>query len=376
MEERVEKLLEKHKDDKDLTSEMDYIEPGWDWSKADLSGWNLRSLLLSDYCRVANFQNVELVGSNLSECILTKANFKNSNLHGANLEGAELSFVDFRNVFFMSANLSHASISEANLENAKLFGAVLVETTCSFSNLKNTDFRKSKIIKSFLNEDNLQQADFRGAVLRKTDLTSSDLKEAKFDKYTKLRKVRMYNCSLERSTLKNAVKNLDKIIIQERENRYEEGKQIYLLLKNYFKQEGVYDISGEYYYREKLMETKFNWKEKKYLQWIGNMFFNLVAGYGERPLRVLIWWVGIILGYSFIYYFYNGIYIRMANNIASFNPKFLEALYFSIVTFTTLGFGDLAPKPGFFQLFASFEALLGAIFMAMFIFVFARKMIR
>jgi len=62
--------------------------------------------------------------------------------------------------------------------------------------------------------------------------------------------------------------------------------------------------------------------------------------------------------------------------LSFYNPKFLETLYFSIVTFTTLGFGDLAPKPGFFQLFASFEALLGAIFMAMFIFVFARKMIR
>lgn len=47
MEERVKKLLEKHKDDKDLTSEMNYIELGWDWSEADLSGWNLEGLKLS-----------------------------------------------------------------------------------------------------------------------------------------------------------------------------------------------------------------------------------------------------------------------------------------------------------------------------------------
>lgn len=376
MEERVKKLLKKHKDDKDLTSEMDYIEPGWDWSEADLSGWDLRSLLLSDYRRVANFQNVKLAGSNLSECILTRANFKNSNLHGANLEGAELSYVDFRNVFFMSANLSHASISEANLENAKLFGAILVETTCDFSNLKNTDFRKSKIIKSFLDEDNLQQADFRGAVLRKTDLTSSDLKESKFDQYTKLYKVRLYNCNLERSTLKNAVKNLDKIIVQEKEKKYKEAKEIYILLKNYFRQEGMFNISGKYYYREKLMETKYNWKEKKYLQWIGNIFLKLTTGYGERPLNILISWVIIIFGFTFIYYIFSGIFNGIAYNIISYKPNFLEALYFSIVTFTTLGFGDLAPKPGFFQLFASFEALIGAIFMALFIFVFVRKMIR
>jgi len=32
MEERVKNLLDKHKDDKDLTSEKNYIKPGWDWS--------------------------------------------------------------------------------------------------------------------------------------------------------------------------------------------------------------------------------------------------------------------------------------------------------------------------------------------------------
>jgi len=89
-----------------------------------------------------------------------------------------------------------------------------------------------------------------------------------------------------------------------------------------------------------------------------------------------MWWLGIIFGCAFIYYFFSGIYNGMVNNITSYNPKFLEALYFSIVTFTTLGFGDFVPKQGFFQLFASFESLMGAIFMALFIFVFVRKMIR
>ena len=101
-----------------------------------------------------------------------------------------------------------------------------------------------------------------------------------------------------------------------------------------------------------------------------------ITGYGERPLNILLWWTGIISGCAFIYYFFNGIYNGISCNITSYSPNFLEALYFSIVTFTTLGFGDLAPKSGFFQLFASFEALLGAIFMALFIFVFVRKMIR
>ena len=176
--------------------------------------------------------------------------------------------------------------------------------------------------------------------------------------------------------MKFAYANLDKIVSQEKNKEYKKAKEVYRNLKNYFKQEGLYDVSGEYYYRERLMETEYNREEKKYLQWFGNLFLKLTTGYGERPLNVLISWIIIIFGFSFIYYIFSGIYNGIAYNITSYNPNFLETLYFSIVTFTTLGFGDLAPKPGFFQLFASFEALLGAIFMAMFIFVFARKMIR
>lgn len=48
----------------------------------------------------------------------------------------------------------------------------------------------------------------------------------------------------------------------------------------------------------------------------------------------------------------------------------------SVVNFTMLGLGDFVPKPGFYLIYASVEALLCAIFIALFIFVFARKMIR
>ena len=258
MEERVKKLLEKHKDDKDLTSEKGNIYPGMDWSGVNLGDWNLSGLCLSDFQLQANFSGANLHKAILDECILTGANFQNSNLCNAYFEYAELGYVNFRNARMVETHLNHAKIQYAKLENATLYEAILEETTVSFSNLKNTDFR--------------------GADLSKADFANSNLEKAKFDQYTKLHNVRLFNCNLEKSTLKNAVKNLDKIIIQERENRYEEGKQIYLLLKNYFKQEGMYDISGEYYYREKIMETKCYHKERKWSNLLFNILLNLVAG--------------------------------------------------------------------------------------------------
>jgi hypothetical protein len=41
----------------------------------------------------------------------------------------------------------------------------------------------------------------------------------------------------------------------------------------------------------------------------------------------------------------------------------VDAIYFSIVTWTTLGYGDLSPAPDI-RIYASLEALLGYIYMA------------
>ncbi len=346
MEERVKELLEKHKDDKDLTSEMDYIELGWDWSEADLSGWNLEGLKLSNKGNIANLQNANF----------SRANLENINLASANLEKA----------YFGGTNLKNAILRESVLKGAYLRGAILENATLHKSCLQGADMIGA----------NLQNAKLWSSNLQRAKLQRTNLKNTGFNEKTILHDVNWYQCQIDNSTLKLADNQLDKKVIQEKNNDYKKAREVYRNLKNYFRQEGMFNISGEYYYREKLMETKCNWKNKKYFKWTFNMFFNLVAGYGERPGRVIIWWAGIIFSFAYIYYHCNGIYNGIAYNITSYNPKFLETLYFSIVTFTTLGFGDLVPKPGFFQLLASFEALLGAIFMAMFIFVFARKMIR
>jgi len=346
MEERVKKLLEKHKYDKDLTSERNYIEPGWDWSGANLRYWNLEGIMFSHSDAIANFQNVNFHKANLRNTMFSSAIFGNAYFGGANLESAYLKGANLKGVYLRGAILKNCRLDSTCLENAEMIGA------------------------------DLQNAKLWNSNLTGVKLQNSNLRNAEFNEKTLLFNANLYQSKIDNSTLKFAYANLDKIVLQEKNQLYKKAKEVYRNLKNYFRQEGLYDVSGDYYYRERLMENKCNREEKKIFIWIFDTLLKLTTGYGEKPLNILLWWIGIIFVYAFTYDVFNGIYNGIAYNITSYNPKFFEALYFSIVTFTTLGFGDLAPKPGFFQLFASFEALLGAIFMAMFIFVFARKMIR
>jgi len=53
-----------------------------------------------------------------------------------------------------------------------------------------------------------------------------------------------------------------------------------------------------------------------------------------------------------------------------------DAIYFSFVTFTTLGLGDIGPLNDLGKFLICCEAVIGAFLIALFVAVFARKMIR
>ena len=55
---------------------------------------------------------------------------------------------------------------------------------------------------------------------------------------------------------------------------------------------------------------------------------------------------------------------------------FGHCLYFSVVTFTTVGYGDVLAHDGWTRAIAAFEALSGNFIMALFVVVFVRKLAR
>ena len=171
-----------------------------------------------------------------------------------------------------------------------------------------------------------------------------------------------------------------------------QGETAYRLAKQAAQGRGDYADAGNYHYAEQCaIEDKWR-SDSEYRPWrkafwvwllgwlLGRFFFGrLVYGYGERPMRPLfIALVVIILWTGF--YWLGGAIVPSDSGLepaarAAYEPGIGECLYCSIVTFTTLGYGDYQPKEPYRFLAAS-EALLGAALMAVFIVCLSKKYIR
>ncbi|WP_159176877.1 potassium channel family protein [Vreelandella titanicae] len=127
-----------------------------------------------------------------------------------------------------------------------------------------------------------------------------------------------------------------------------------------------------------LFPKKSNWDEwhlkstvgkmwlgvKSYVKFLLCFFDYLVWGFGERPIRSLFFSFGLILLSSSVYFYSEGsvTYGELVNSI-----------YFSIVTFVTLGYGDIYQKQPWLQIYSSLQAFSGMVLMGFFLAGYASK---
>jgi hypothetical protein len=136
----------------------------------------------------------------------------------------------------------------------------------------------------------------------------------------------------------------------------------------------MYDIAGEFHYREMEARRKLAWKgdpawgERRRLPHAVTLYaLRFLYGYGERPERVIAWAAAVIFGFALGHWLFGTV---------AGGP--LDALYYSAVSFTALGYGAWAPVPqGWAGRFLGVgESLLGVFMMALFLVTFTRKMTR
>ena len=166
---------------------------------------------------------------------------------------------------------------------------------------------------------------------------------------------------------------------------------ILFMLKNNFKKLGYFDDEDKIYVAFKRCQAKAKFEESKkkclikkiggYLRYRGNRFlFDFVGGYGTKPKNVFRFMIIVVLGFTPLYAFipnflkWNKITKHFCN--LEFFNKLLIGLYHSMITFLTIGYGDVEPESVCGSLISGIEGFLGLFLMAYFTIAFSRKVLR
>ncbi len=293
---------------------------GGDLIGADLRGADLAGRDLSN----ARLFKADLRGANLQDC-----NLEGAELSGANLEGAQLDGANCRRAGFGRANLRQASLFRADLEGATLTQADLRDANLHCVNLSSGRLRESDLSGADLSEADLRHADISLALVKNTNFTNSDLRHAR------LRMLRQF-------------KSANWIGVDIRDINF----------------------AGAYLMRREIIDQNFIKEFRSYNRLSQLLYYPwwLTCDCGRSMFR---WCCCIGVQLLFFAYLYTLVGVDYGPYKTGLSP-----LYFSVVTMTTLGFGDVVPQSLGAQAIAMLEVSSGYIMLGGLLSIFSNKLAR
>jgi hypothetical protein len=267
-------------------------------------------------------------------------------------------------------------LKQANLANINLV---------NHGQKKGYDLSGSDLYKANLNGAHLFNIDLTNSSLMKTDLRNANLNCATLHN-ANLLGVRWADCKIENLKIGKRIKQEIEAHQasknrqhQEALNLYEQAEEIYRDLRKHSEHEGIFTLAGRFIRKELTMRR---FQMRKYsAKRLGSKIVDLFCGYGEAPIRIVAISICMIIMCAFLYTLTG---LSYQGEIQKFNPSapitenlqlFFSCLYYSVVTFTTLGYGDFTPV-GISRAIAALQAFTGSFTIALFVVVFVKKMTR
>ena len=298
--------------------------------EANLSGINLAgsNLTGTDLSR-ANLERTVLLGAVLENAVLFQANLERTELSGADLRGANLQDVSAESAGLGHAQLDGACLLRAELTNATLTEASLVGANLQLARLDGARLRDADLSRADLSRSSLRHADLTGATVKRATLSDSDLRSAR------LSGVRGYSdASWVRSDFREA------------------------------------DFSNAHLCRRFILDQNYleEFRNQNRMSQLVYKVWWLTSDCGRSLTRWGLLTFAIALAFA-------AMYTRADLDYGDHDTP-LSPLYFSIVTLTTLGYGDVVPASTGAQVLCLLEVILGYVMLGGLLSIFATKMAR
>lgn len=219
---------------------------------------------------------------------------------------------DLTDASLPNRNLSNANLSNADLTNIDFHKAILMDVSFVSSNLERANLNCSNLFNANFENSSLFNADIRGADLFSANLERTDLAFIKYNRKASYQGIRLGGC---------------------------------------YGNERFRQFASHQAFIEE-MERSSNSNRIFCSVW------RILADCGRTPWAWILWSGIFVIYYATIY---------SSLGAEAFNPdmalpfNFWTMLYYSIVTFTTLGFGDITPICGVAAFYVTFEVITGYV---------------
>jgi hypothetical protein len=285
------------------------------------------------------------------------------NVNGAYLQEAELAGVDwFAGASLMGADLTNADVKGADFSDTNLMLATLTNVSAI-----NTDFSGANLEGAILTNADLRRATLENARLYETILTNVHVGGG-----TEIGDVSIYDRDSAPPELTD-------------ERPLEAASWAYRQLQQLYRKNALPSLARRAYYLERDAMRRLAWQRANYREAIKWELSRWVMRYGGSPYRVLLTSLLVVVSAAVLYPFTGGIQESQGGQTITYaleSPEdaprwwlaqvLFKSLYFSVVTFATLGYGDIQPIGQWARLLAGVEALLGALLSALLVFVLSR----
>ncbi|MDG1051514.1 MAG: pentapeptide repeat-containing protein [Planctomycetota bacterium] len=294
----------------------------------DLSGLDLRS---------ANFDGADLSRCNMKGANLFGAQLEGTTLFETDLTGAELSGANLKGANLGSAKLDHAGLGMSNLTGACLALATMESATLTEADLTGADLRLAKMAGARAIDTR-----FRDACLTKADCTEAELSGADVTGAT------LDGACLRASSLTGL-------------RGFKQASWIGVDLRDI-------DFTGAYLCRRFANDQNFIEEFRTQSKWTQFVYhlWSVTSDCGRSVTRWAACTAAIVLAFALLY---TTVGISYGDH-----ETWLSPLYFSVVTMTTLGYGDVLPASAMGQVVAMCQVITGYVMLGGLLSIFSNKM--
>lgn len=290
-------------------------------------------------------------------------------LAGVDLSGADLSESDLGGAMLMGARCRGTVLFKATLDGAELAKSDLCGANLTSASCDRTGFAGASLERALLTEVVAPNAAFTQADLTGADLRAADLRECR------LREATLVDVDATRADLRGA--DLDDVVCSDGSFREADLRGARLVgLRGYQSASwlgaDLRDVNfvGAYLFRRFAMDQNYlaEFRNRSRLSMVLYSIWWLTSDCGRSVLRWGVCTFAICLAFTVAFAFANIDYGDYETALSPF--------YFSVVTLTTLGYGDVLPQTAGAQALCIAEVICGYVMLGGMLAIISNKLAR